>query len=219
MTTAHYAHFGLGLGERLVFFHEIDAESLRRWANDATPRPPPRGRKRSRAIADVDSERSCIQKKKQRLRLFFITSPLSPQFSYPATNIVDRGGSKIAVWAKQKALGRNLLRKAAILNYIRRRAGSAALSPDPEGIRNHTPTSSVESPRSPFEIRLHRDQLPVLEALSHGSTTTDTNPHRVPESTSIYHSAESGGSGFYSAASTHAGTYGMSKVRITTHIP
>jgi hypothetical protein len=32
---------------------------------------------------------------------------------------VDRGSSKIAVWAKQKALGRNLLRKAAILNRIR----------------------------------------------------------------------------------------------------
>ncbi|XPS69990.1 hypothetical protein M3J07_002229 [Ascochyta lentis] len=82
-------------------------------------------RKRGRAAADIDGEHSCLQKKKRRLRLFLITSRLSPQFSHPATNIVDRGSSKIAVWAKQKALGRNLLRKAAILNRIRRGAVSA----------------------------------------------------------------------------------------------
>lgn len=79
----------------------------------------PDSRKRGRAAADIDGEHSCLQKKKRRLRLFLITSRLSPQFSHPATNIVDRGSSKIAVWAKQKAVGRNLLRKAAILNRIR----------------------------------------------------------------------------------------------------
>lgn len=82
-------------------------------------------RKRGRAAADVDGEHSCLHKKKRRLRLFLITSRLSPQFSHPATNIVDRGSSKIAVWAKQKNLGRNLLRKAAILNRIRRSAVAA----------------------------------------------------------------------------------------------
>ncbi|KAH6642181.1 hypothetical protein C7974DRAFT_293792, partial [Boeremia exigua] len=81
--------------------------------------------KRGRAAADIDGEHSCLQKKKRRLRLFLITSRLSPQFSHPATNIVDRGSSKIAVWAKQKAMGRNLLRKAAILNRIRRGAVAA----------------------------------------------------------------------------------------------
>ncbi|KAF2627394.1 hypothetical protein BU25DRAFT_62856 [Macroventuria anomochaeta] len=90
------------------------------------PRPSlPDSRKRGRAAANIDGEHSCTQKKKRRLRLFLITSRLSPQFSHPATNIVDRGSSKIAVWAKQKALGRNILRKAAILNRIRRRAVSA----------------------------------------------------------------------------------------------
>ncbi|KAH8725944.1 hypothetical protein GQ44DRAFT_569376, partial [Phaeosphaeriaceae sp. PMI808] len=89
------------------------------------PRPLPQPRKRSRAAADIDGEHSCMQKKKRRLRLFLITSRLSPQFSHPATNIVDRGSSKIAVWARQKSLGRNLLRKAAILNRIRRRGASA----------------------------------------------------------------------------------------------
>ncbi|KAJ4315760.1 hypothetical protein N0V94_005779 [Neodidymelliopsis sp. IMI 364377] len=88
-------------------------------------RPPPDSRKRGRAVADIDGEHSCLQKKKRRLRLFLITSRLSPQFSHPATNIADRGSSKIAVWAKQKALGRSLLRKAAILNRIRRRTVSA----------------------------------------------------------------------------------------------
>lgn len=83
--------------------------------------PPPASRKRRRAVADIDGEHSCVQKKKRRLRRFLITSRLSPQFSHPASNIVDRGSSKIAVWAKQKALGRNWLPKAAILNGIRRR--------------------------------------------------------------------------------------------------
>ncbi|KAF2011291.1 hypothetical protein BU24DRAFT_426372 [Aaosphaeria arxii CBS 175.79] len=82
---------------------------------------PPRPRKRCRSVADVDGEHSCLHKKKRRLRLFLITSRLSPEFSSPATNIVDRGSSKIAVWARQKALGRNLLRKAAILNRVKRR--------------------------------------------------------------------------------------------------
>ncbi|KAF2273155.1 uncharacterized protein EI97DRAFT_384294, partial [Westerdykella ornata] len=85
------------------------------------PEPPPRPGKRGRAVTDIDGEHSCLYKKKRRLRLFLITSRLSPEFSHPATNIVDRGSSKIAIWARQKALGRNLLRKAAILNRIRRR--------------------------------------------------------------------------------------------------
>lgn len=79
-------------------------------------------RKRCRPLNDVDGENSAgSRKKKRRLRLFLITSRLSPIFSQPATYIVDRGSSKIAVWAKQKSLGRNLLRKAAILNRIRKR--------------------------------------------------------------------------------------------------
>jgi len=82
--------------------------------------------KRARPLTDVDGESSSTtHKKKRRLRLLLITSRLSLPFSAPPTHIVDRGSSKIAVWAKQKALGRNLLRKAAILNRIRRRAAAA----------------------------------------------------------------------------------------------
>jgi len=90
--------------------------------------PPARPGKRSRAAADIDGEHSCLQKKKRRLRLDLVTSPLSPHFSHPATNILHRGRSRAAAWARQRALGRHLLRKAAILNHMRRRTGAAAAS-------------------------------------------------------------------------------------------
>ncbi|KAF2838197.1 hypothetical protein M501DRAFT_993057 [Patellaria atrata CBS 101060] len=94
-------------------------------ASKLTFPPPPRPRgphKRTRPLTDVDGENSSAGcKKKRRLRLLLITSRLSLPFSAPPTHIVDRGRSKIAVWAKQRALGRNLLRKAAILNRFRRR--------------------------------------------------------------------------------------------------
>ncbi|KAJ4362292.1 hypothetical protein N0V83_010385 [Neocucurbitaria cava] len=129
------------------------------------PRPPPnRPRKRSRAVADIDGEHSCMQKKKRRLRLFLITSRLSPQFSHPATNIVDRGSSKIAVWAKQRALGRNLLRKAAILNRIRRQAISAREVEDGQG------RVLVEQEREQEQFELARLEF------EHGSVDTYTRP-------------------------------------------
>ncbi|QSS55285.1 hypothetical protein I7I53_03127 [Histoplasma capsulatum var. duboisii H88] len=87
--------------------------------------------KRPRPLADVDGEGSGgQQKKKRRLRLVLVTSRLSSPFSSPPTHIVARGSSKIAIWAKQKALGRSLLRKAAILNRIRKHA-RASCSKDP----------------------------------------------------------------------------------------
>jgi len=80
--------------------------------------------KRRRALSDVDGG-AHQGKKKRRLRLDLITSRLSRPFSAPATNIVNRGSSKIAVWAKNKALGRNMLRKAAIMNSVRMRVDEA----------------------------------------------------------------------------------------------
>ncbi|KIW03725.1 uncharacterized protein PV09_05034 [Verruconis gallopava] len=76
--------------------------------------------KRSRPVADVDDLLS-ESKKKRRLRLFLITSRLSQPFSTPATHIVDPGTSKIAVWAKQRNLTQQVLRKAAIMNRVRRK--------------------------------------------------------------------------------------------------
>ena len=81
--------------------------------------------KRRRALSDVDGYgNEC--RKKRRLRSTFCTSRLSRPFSQPATNIVNRGvGTKIAIWGKSKALGRNLLRKAAIMNRVRLRMDAA----------------------------------------------------------------------------------------------
>lgn len=76
--------------------------------------------KRFRPLADVDGECSGnLQKKKRRLRLNLITSRLSRPFATPTTHIVSRGTSKFAVWARHRILGRDLLRKAAIMNRIR----------------------------------------------------------------------------------------------------
>lgn len=132
------------------------------------PRPRPSdSKKRGRAAADVDGEHSCLQKKKRRLRLFLITSRLSPQFSHPATNIVDRGSSKIAVWVKQRAVGRNLLRKAAILNHVRRSAVAAR--------------DEVSRRRLLVEQEKEQQQLALARlAFKYGSIDTYTRPVHSP---------------------------------------
>lgn len=80
--------------------------------------------KRRRALSDVDGDGN-EGRKKRRLRLHLITSRLSRPFSQPATNIVNRGLSKIAIWGKTRAPGRNDLRKAAIMNRVRLRMDAA----------------------------------------------------------------------------------------------
>lgn len=76
--------------------------------------------KRTRPRADVDGEGSeNIQKKKRRLRLNLITSRLSKPYATPATHIISRNALRIGIWARQKVLGRNLLRKVACLNSMR----------------------------------------------------------------------------------------------------
>ncbi|KAF2103907.1 hypothetical protein NA57DRAFT_50766 [Rhizodiscina lignyota] len=121
-----------------------------------TTAPKPNGRldanplKRRRRLTDVEGDRtSALLRKKRRLRLTLITSRLSRPFSSPATNIVDRGQNKAAVWARIRKsrlrVGRDvcaslkagangnvsgatvagigmpepMLRKAAILNRLR----------------------------------------------------------------------------------------------------
>lgn len=94
---------------------------LRALSFHVPPVSSPRRSKRSRPLSDVDGENSLSQHcKKRRLRLLLITSRLSLPFSLPPTHIVYRDSPKFAIWAKQKALGRNVLRKSAILNSIRR---------------------------------------------------------------------------------------------------
>lgn len=96
-------------------------------SNPSTPGPGPLSvLKRARARADVDGEGSeNIQKKKRRLRLNLITSRLSKPYATPATHIISRNALRIGIWARQKVLGRNLLRKVACLNSIRIRRVAA----------------------------------------------------------------------------------------------
>ncbi|KAH8144943.1 uncharacterized protein LAJ45_11064 [Morchella importuna] len=85
-------------------------------------------RKRARPLADVDGiDKDCRDyNKKRRLRLKLITSRLSEPFAIPPTNILDRGNcSRVALWAKTRAVSRHVLRKAAILNKIKRDAMAA----------------------------------------------------------------------------------------------
>jgi hypothetical protein len=74
--------------------------------------------KRRRPLWDVDGG-IFEGKKKRRLRLNLVTSRLSRPFSIPATNIVNRGISRIAIWAKERRLDTHSLRKAAIINRAR----------------------------------------------------------------------------------------------------
>jgi hypothetical protein len=101
--------------------------------------------KRRRPLWDVDG--SHIEgKKKRRLRLNLITSRLSRPFSQPASNIIDRGFSRIAIWAKQRRTDQNVLRKAAIMNRVRSRldtvkasAAKAAMARPPPTIKDVVP--------------------------------------------------------------------------------
>jgi len=106
--------FCAGPSLKFTFDRPISAPSL----------PNNRPFKRRRALSDVDGDGN-EGRKKRRLRLHLITSRLSRPFSQPASNIVNRGISKIAAWAKNKALGRNVLRKAAIMNRVRLRMDAA----------------------------------------------------------------------------------------------
>ena len=60
-----------------------------------------------------------MQRKKRRLRLNLITSRLSKPYATPPTHINARSTGRVGAWARQRILGRDLLRKAAILNSIR----------------------------------------------------------------------------------------------------
>ncbi|KAK2741093.1 hypothetical protein FQN55_008497 [Onygenales sp. PD_40] len=165
----------------------------------------PRQTKRSRPVTDVDGEGSnALQKKKRRLRVVFITSRLSRPFSSPATHIVGRGSSKIAVWAKQKALGRNLLRKAAIMNRIRKHViairsnnplqfdvvrqmtiffsrSNAPIAPftAPPPTPDHFPDKPAECRRAPTSPSgLRNEHLPLPADIPYNPPSPPTSPRR-----------------------------------------
>ena len=78
-------------------------------------------RKRSRDLADVDGDDSnTTQRKKRRLRRDLITSRLSRPYASPATHIISRNAVRLGIWTGRRYIGRNVFRKAAILNSMRR---------------------------------------------------------------------------------------------------
>ncbi|KAL7271308.1 hypothetical protein RUND412_005940 [Rhizina undulata] len=95
-----------------------------------TPTPTPQSRKRPRPLNDVEGLDYDTRdySKKRRLRLTLITSRLSEPFAIPPTNILNRGScSRVALWARNRGAvaPRNGLRKAAIMNKIKRDALAA----------------------------------------------------------------------------------------------
>jgi hypothetical protein len=80
--------------------------------------------KRGRAISDIDGEDASPRPKKRRLRLHLITSRLSRPFAAPSTYINSRGAFIAARLAFQRRVGRSLLRKAALENWMRVRRGA-----------------------------------------------------------------------------------------------
>lgn len=121
------------------------------------PALPNRPCKRRRALSDVDGDGDGSEaRKKRRLRLYLVTSRLSRPFSQPASNIVHRGGSKVAIWGKTKPLGRNWLRKAAIMNRIRLRVDAANVRRPWERGRGTVPLREIVVPKP----RCHEMPLP-----------------------------------------------------------
>lgn len=81
--------------------------------------------KRRRALSDVDGDGN-EGRKKRRLRLHLITSRLSRPFSQPASNIIVRGVSKVAVFGgRKRSACKSVLRKAAIMNRVRKTMDAA----------------------------------------------------------------------------------------------
>lgn len=89
------------------------------------PKTPPTS-KRARPRADVDGEDSQnTQKKKRRLRLNLITSRLSRPYATPTTYIINRANPRVARRTQQNGSVGNLLRKAAIMNWVRIKVATA----------------------------------------------------------------------------------------------
>ena len=84
--------------------------------------------KRDRPIDDNSGgEGELLPRKKRRLRLELITSRLSRPYAVPATFLPKRRTLRAGVWARQRLLRRDLLRKAAILNSIEMRRSSSGI--------------------------------------------------------------------------------------------
>ena len=141
--------------------------------------------KRSRALTDVDGDNSdTMQRKKRRLRLDLITSRLSRPYASPATHIISRNAVKLGVWTGRRYIGRNVFRKAAILNSMRRdRAGpltvekiESSKATSPRAIHERENTNILAPDIRPGPVVPPGKPLP--QQRTHGSTPA-TSPLRT----------------------------------------
>lgn len=91
--------------------------------------------KRGRLLTDIDGEGSKSIKKKRRLRRILITSRLSKPYAAPPTHISGRRTMGAGIWSRQRVEGRNLYRRAAVLNSVK---------------KNRMATKATEQRRSEF---------------------------------------------------------------------
>ncbi|MCJ1371993.1 hypothetical protein MMC20_003214 [Loxospora ochrophaea] len=96
-------------------------------SSSSTAAPAPiQSPKRTRARADVDGEGSeDAENKKRRLRRDLVTSRLSRPYATPTTHIVSHATPKRLIGPQRRPPARYLLRKAAIMNRIRRKNAEA----------------------------------------------------------------------------------------------
>ncbi|CCX30911.1 Similar to hypothetical protein [Tuber melanosporum Mel28]; acc. no. XP_002839648 [Pyronema omphalodes CBS 100304] len=88
--------------------------------------PPSSSLKRARPSDPETAFEAELPRKKRRLRLQLITSRLSAPFAMPASFVLPRVYA--LPWIRQRCNGRHVLRKAAILNKIRRDAMMATIA-------------------------------------------------------------------------------------------
>ena len=121
--------------------------------------------KRYRSEADVDGDDSIdAQRKKRRLRFDLVTSRLSQPYATPTTHIITRKGRRPGPWVKPRSTVRSPLRRAAILNAIRKKRTPAknfgpkeadlltGLNPQKESAHTEVDliTQGVRTPRGPM---------------------------------------------------------------------
>ncbi|KAL9101373.1 MAG: hypothetical protein Q9163_003354 [Psora crenata] len=84
-----------------------------------TPPPPHQSHKRARLSENNGpNEDEHLPRKKRRLRLYLITSKLSKPYAVPPTFIPSCPAFRAGIWARHRAMRRDLLRKAAVFNSI-----------------------------------------------------------------------------------------------------
>ncbi|KAF8534538.1 hypothetical protein BDD12DRAFT_809277 [Trichophaea hybrida] len=149
-------------------------------------------RKRARPLADIDGLDFEIRDytKKRRLRLKLITSRLSEPFAVPPTNILERGNCpRVALWAKTRAAGRSALRKAAILNKIKRDAMAAreAQERQVEIARRQFRERLAAAAHSSFQrsnvVQYHRPAARRKNAAAQQNASNPTKPPKEGKST------------------------------------